>query len=143
MQTTCSGSAVRVTKLLETLEAQENVDTEDQQHKFKEGPFIRFSGVTIVTPAAAAKKASRAQAQLEGAADVTEDERTTLVRDLSFTVEQGDSLMITGHNGAGKSSIFRCLGGSVSCFTPRCCRSLEHRLTWLTWRHSVDVASLG
>ena len=90
------GSAVRVTKLLDTLEAQKDVDTEDQQEKFKEGSFIRFDGVTIVTPASASKKDA--------------GDQTTLVKDLTFTVEHGDSLMITGHNGAGKSSIFRCLG---------------------------------
>jgi energy-coupling factor transporter ATP-binding protein EcfA2 len=34
-----------------------------------------------------------------------------LVEHLSFALERGGSLLITGHNGAGKSSIFRCLGG--------------------------------
>jgi len=34
-----------------------------------------------------------------------------LVEHLSFALEKGGSLLITGHNGAGKSSIFRCLGG--------------------------------
>ena len=33
-----------------------------------------------------------------------------LVTDLSFELRPGgDSLLIVGHNGAGKSSIFRCL----------------------------------
>ena len=34
-----------------------------------------------------------------------------LVKDLSFEIKRGQNLLLTGHNGAGKSSIFRCLGG--------------------------------
>jgi ABC-type uncharacterized transport system fused permease/ATPase subunit len=34
-----------------------------------------------------------------------------LVEHLSFSVPRGGSLLVTGANGAGKSSIFRCLGG--------------------------------
>ena len=34
-----------------------------------------------------------------------------LVDQLSFSVRWGEALLLTGHNGAGKSSIFRCLGG--------------------------------
>ena len=33
------------------------------------------------------------------------------MRDLSFEVGQNDSMLLTGHNGAGKSSVFRCLAG--------------------------------
>ena len=33
------------------------------------------------------------------------------VNNLSFKLNKGDSLLLTGHNGSGKSSIFRCLGG--------------------------------
>ena len=34
-----------------------------------------------------------------------------LVEKLNFRLDPGGSLLIVGHNGAGKSSIFRCLGG--------------------------------
>ncbi|CAE7432547.1 ABCD1 [Symbiodinium necroappetens] len=34
-----------------------------------------------------------------------------LVDRLSFSVRWGEALLLTGHNGSGKSSIFRCLGG--------------------------------
>ena len=37
--------------------------------------------------------------------------RVKLVDHLSFELAKGGSLLLTGHNGAGKSSIFRCLGG--------------------------------
>jgi len=43
--------------------------------------------------------------------DVVTPTGNLLVKDLNFTVRDGDALLLTGHNGAGKSSIFRCLGG--------------------------------
>ena len=52
------------------------------------GSSIKFSDVTIRTPAG-----------------------VKLVEHLSFELAPGGSLLLTGHNGAGKSSIFRCLGG--------------------------------
>ena len=42
---------------------------------------------------------------------VTTPTSQVLVEKLSFALQKGGSLLITGHNGAGKSSIFRCLGG--------------------------------
>ncbi len=42
---------------------------------------------------------------------VTTPTDQVLVTGLSFRLDKGGSLLITGHNGAGKSSIFRCLGG--------------------------------
>ena len=50
--------------------------------------YIAFNNVTITTPTG-----------------------RDLVRGLTFRVNHGESLLLTGHNGAGKSSIFRCLGG--------------------------------
>ena len=43
--------------------------------------------------------------------DVVTPTGNVLVEDLSFELERGGALLVTGHNGAGKSSIFRCLGG--------------------------------
>ena len=52
------------------------------------GSCIEFENVTVQTPTG-----------------------VELVRNLSFSLKPGGSLLLTGHNGAGKSSIFRCLGG--------------------------------
>merc|ERR1711988_1709306 len=62
--------------------------TEKQEH-FKQGDSIAFDDVDVYTPTG-----------------------NLLVKNLSFEVDgQNDSLLLTGHNGAGKSSIFRCLAG--------------------------------
>ena len=53
------------------------------------GECIGFDGVRVVTPGG-----------------------VQLVTGLSFEIKPGgDSLLLVGHNGAGKSSIFRCLAG--------------------------------
>eukprot|EP01062_Namystynia_karyoxenos_P072660 TRINITY_DN68_c0_g3_i2.p1 TRINITY_DN68_c0_g3~~TRINITY_DN68_c0_g3_i2.p1 ORF type:complete len:1220 (+),score=308.01 TRINITY_DN68_c0_g3_i2:62-3661(+) len=54
----------------------------------QQGGHIGFDGVDVHTPAG-----------------------KMLVRGLSFRLDPGGALLLTGHNGAGKSSIFRCLGG--------------------------------
>eukprot|EP00009_Paramoeba_aestuarina_P011277 CAMPEP_0201537962 /NCGR_PEP_ID=MMETSP0161_2-20130828/66245_1 /ASSEMBLY_ACC=CAM_ASM_000251 /TAXON_ID=180227 /ORGANISM="Neoparamoeba aestuarina, Strain SoJaBio B1-5/56/2" /LENGTH=453 /DNA_ID=CAMNT_0047944551 /DNA_START=507 /DNA_END=1865 /DNA_ORIENTATION=+ len=53
-----------------------------------EGDVIAFENVGVTTPTG-----------------------VKLLDDLSFRVERGQNLLLTGRNGAGKSSIFRCLGG--------------------------------
>ena len=83
-----SGNASRVTKLFNTLEDMGNLQIEKRKKNFKDGDYIEFENVDIYTPTG-----------------------VKLVEDLSFRLGVGESLMITGHNGAGKSSIFRCLGG--------------------------------
>ena len=73
-------------RALDTLTAKQK--TEKQEH-FKEGDSIAFDDVDVYTPTG-----------------------NLLVKNLSFEVDgQNDSLLLTGHNGAGKSSIFRCLAG--------------------------------
>jgi len=82
------GNAKRVTDLLAAFD---KIDAEQAEASaaFRQGTdSIEFSGVDVVTP-----------------------NGHTLVEDLSFKLEKGNNLIIVGHNGAGKSSIFRCLGG--------------------------------
>ena len=65
-----------------------NRKTENQEN-FEDGDRIAFDDVDIYTPTG-----------------------NLLVKNLTFEVDgDSDSLLLTGHNGAGKSSIFRCLAG--------------------------------
>ncbi len=79
------GTAFRVIQLIDTLDglAKASVAT-----KFEEANEIAFDKVDVVTPTG-----------------------VKLVTDLSFRVAAGENLLLTGQNGAGKSSIFRVLGG--------------------------------
>jgi ABC-type multidrug transport system ATPase subunit len=84
---TAVGDVERVTELIDLLDKVKR----DKQHQtsshVKTGDCIRFEAVDIVTPAG-----------------------VDLVNNLSFSLAAGESLLLVGHNGAGKSSIFRCLG---------------------------------
>ena len=84
-----AGSAGRLNELLVTLREMATARRlEGSSGAVESGDAIEFRDVEIVTPTGNA-----------------------LVQGLSFRLERGSSLLLTGHNGAGKSSIFRCLGG--------------------------------
>eukprot|EP01049_Picozoa_sp_SAG25_P007727 SAG25_NODE_648_length_6205_cov_2.314609_6_plen_338_part_00 len=84
------GQVSRVTELMQLLESVEAAKADEYTQNFQDGDVIEFKGVSIVTPASPPVK---------------------LVENLSFRLEKGSSLLLTGPNGAGTSSIFRCLGG--------------------------------
>ena len=78
----------RVTSLYETLAKLTEFHGKRQLASFSEGDKIEFDHVQIQTPTG-----------------------IELVKDLSFEVPSKGKFLLTGQNGAGKSSIFRCLGG--------------------------------
>ncbi|KAJ9443975.1 ABC transporter D family member 1 [Diplonema papillatum] len=84
MKPTCG----KVCELLDLLAVLSKDTVAVKKSNMKEGNIIKFEGVTVHTPAG-----------------------QVLVRDLTFDVTPGEGLLLTGHNGAGKSSIFRYLGG--------------------------------
>jgi len=82
------GGMHRVQSLFAQLLALQQAVTDATTAAFEDdGPKIAFRNVAIRTPTGA-----------------------LLLKDLSFEVLQGQQLMCCGHNGAGKSSIIRCLG---------------------------------
>ena len=83
-----SGAAQRVKSLVELLNTLPSEDELKAQNKVLIADRIEFADVDIATPSG-----------------------NLLVEKLSFRLDKGHSLLLTGHNGAGKSSIFRCLGG--------------------------------
>ena len=77
-----TGNATRFVELLDALEEINEAERQEQRDNIRAGPTIQFDNVTIKTPT-----------------------QNLLVRNLSFSVGDGDSMLLTGHNGAGKSSV--------------------------------------
>ena len=66
---------------------------------------------------------------------------TTLLRDVSFTVGEGDRWGIIGRNGAGKTTLFRLITGQMTptrgTIALRAFRGLEPEARWLLDRAPV------
>ena len=84
------GPAERIVELFQALRTVDDKQASETSASFKNDPNrIAFDAVDIFTPTG-----------------------NLLVKNLTFDVTaDNDSLLLTGHNGAGKSSIFRCLAG--------------------------------
>jgi len=85
-----TGNGVRYMELLDTLDEIEQQEQTQQTSRVVEGNLIEFKNVNIFTPT-----------------------KNKLVHDLSFQVGERDSMLLTGHNGAGKSSVRPDLSISV------------------------------
>jgi ABC-type uncharacterized transport system fused permease/ATPase subunit len=96
------GEVERVTDLLELLDVMQGAKQEEFEEQFVEGDHIAFEGCDIFTPASPPVK---------------------LVENLSFSLRKGGSILLTGHNGAGKSSIFRAAPTGLGA--PNCL--IKHR----------------
>eukprot|EP00913_Durusdinium_trenchii_P003074 g2842.t1 len=70
---------------------------------------------------------------------------TPLLAGLTFKVESGRHLVICGHNGAGKSSIFRCLAGlwPVAKGTITCPNACSRDVYYLSQRPMNIVGTLS
>ena len=88
------GVSKRICMLLDGLDQIQTDRAAMQATTMLEGQQIKFEKTEIWTPMQRNTK-----------------QKKLLVRDLSFELNHGSSLLLTGHNGAGKSSIFRVLGG--------------------------------
>lgn len=81
------GSAARVVELLDVMDELEKADAAEST-TVSGGDAIEMTGVDIVTPGG-----------------------LCLAKDLTLSVVPGKSLMVTGRNSTGKTSLFRCLAG--------------------------------
>ena len=82
-----SGPAKRLTQLFDTLD--QFIKNQKESTQFVDTPnTIAFENVQVFTPT-----------------------NNLLIKDLNFRIESGTNMLLTGCNGSGKSSIFRCLGG--------------------------------
>jgi len=66
-------------------------------------------------------------------------DRLTAVRDVAFTVDEGEILFITGPNGAGKSSLLRAIAG----VTPPAGGRIDFGGRDITGRSPEDIARMG
>eukprot|EP00942_MAST-04A_sp_MAST-4A-sp1_P002841 g2841.t1 len=81
------GPAKRLTQLYDTLD--KFIQEKRDSTQFVDTPdTIGFENVQVFTPT-----------------------NNLLIKDLNFKIKRGTNMLLTGCNGSGKSSIFRCLGG--------------------------------
>jgi ABC-type uncharacterized transport system fused permease/ATPase subunit len=112
-------------------------------------PLLRVSALTLPLPRPA----------IDDVAGGSGGEAPCLVRDLSFDVARGDSLLLCGPSGCGKTSVLRALAGLWGsgsgevhmtpdvAFLPQrpymALGTLRQQLLYPTWSTCIDAASAG
>lgn len=79
---------------------------------------------------------------LHGVTVVTPGHERTLLRDLTFTVERGEGLLIAGQSGGGKSSLLRAIGGLWTAGQGRIERPADDHLVFLPQQPYMVMGSL-
>jgi ATPase subunit of ABC transporter with duplicated ATPase domains len=84
----------------------DKIKIEDVKPSSRQNPFIRFEGE---------KKLHRLAVETQGIAKAYD---RPLFKNFSIAVEAGEKIAIIGENGAGKTTMLRCIGGDVCGLHP-------------------------
>ena len=96
-----TGNGVRFNELLDTLDEIDAMDSANTNDRIVDGKIIEFKNVNV----SVAALLSAPRSKQDAAAQIFTPTETKLVHDISFQVGERDSMLLTGHNGAGKSSV--------------------------------------
>jgi ATPase subunit of ABC transporter with duplicated ATPase domains len=84
----------------------DKIKVEDIKPSSRAYPFVRFEGE---------KKLHRLAVEVDG---ISKTYDKTLFRNFSIMVEAGERIAIIGANGAGKTTMLRCIGGDIAGLQP-------------------------
>lgn len=91
----------------------EELISEAPQEPKVEKPVIEFSHVTMEFAKDAEKIDGLKEFFIKFLKGKIEKEKRTILDDISFTVNKGESIAILGHNGAGKSTTLKIISGII------------------------------